>query len=69
MINLPIPYAEELIYSTIARYKIRAGLISPKQLLDDVFEDRGVVATVDLPCHLSKIANHYPRGRSKLCVN
>ena len=66
MINLPIPYAEELIYSTVARYKIRAGLISPKQLLDDVFEDRGVVATVDLPCHLSKIANHYPHNRFKL---
>ena len=66
MINLPIPYAEELIYSTVARYKIRAGLISPKQLLDDVFEDRGVVATVDLPCHLSKIANHYPHNRFNL---
>lgn len=62
MINLPTPYAEELIYSTVARYKIRAGLISPKQLLDDVFEDRGVVATIDLPCHLSKIANHYPHN-------
>ncbi|WP_227430302.1 TnsD family Tn7-like transposition protein [Psychrobacter sp. I-STPA6b] len=59
MINLPMPYPEELIYSTVARYKIRAGLISPKQLLDDVFEDRGVVATVDFPCHLSKIMSHY----------
>ena len=66
MINLPIPYDEELIYSTVARYKIRAGLISPKQLLDDIFEDRGVVATVDLPCHLSKITNHYPHNRFNL---
>ena len=66
MINLPMPYPQELIYSTVARYKIRAGLISPKQLLDDVFEDRGVVATVDLPCHLSKIANHYPHNRFNL---
>lgn len=62
MINLPMPYPEELIYSTVARYKIRTGLISPKQLLDDVFEDRGVVATVDLPCHLSKILSHYPQN-------
>lgn len=61
MINLPMPYSEELIYSTVARYKVRAGLMSPKQLLDDVFEDRGVVATVDLPCHLSKIISHYPQ--------
>lgn len=66
MINLPIPYAEELIYSTVARYKIRAGIISPKQLLDDVFEDRGIVATVDLPCHLSKITSHYPHNRFNL---
>ncbi len=66
MINFPMPYPQELIYSTVARYKIRAGLISPKQLLDDVFEDRGVVATVDLPCHLSKIANHYPHNRFNL---
>lgn len=61
-----MPYPQELIYSTVARYKIRAGLISPKQLLDDVFEDRGIVATVDLPCHLSKIANHYPHNRFNL---
>lgn len=66
MINLPMPYPQELIYSTVARYKIRAGLISPKQLLDDVFEDRGIVATVDLPCHLSKITNHYPHNRFNL---
>ena len=66
MINLPIPYAEELIYSTVARYKIRAGIVSPKQLLDDVFEDRGIVATIDLPCHLSKITSHYPHNRFNL---
>lgn len=66
MINLPMPYPEELIYSTVARYKVRAGLISPKQLLDDVFEDRGVVATVDLPCHLSKIIGHYPQDTFNL---
>lgn len=35
------------------------GIISPKQLLDDVFENRKVIATIDLPNHLSKIANHY----------
>lgn len=66
MINLPMPYPEELTYSTVARYKVRAGLMSPKQLLDDVFEDRCVVATVDLPCHLSKIINHYPQDTFNL---
>lgn len=62
MLNFPIPYPDELIYSTVARSKIKAGITSPKQLLDDVFGDRKVVATVDMPCHLSKITKHYPTG-------
>lgn len=62
MLNFPIPYPDELIYSTVARSKVRSGITSPKQLLDDVFGDRKVVATVDIPCHLSKITKHYPTG-------
>ncbi|CAM4136077.1 TnsD family Tn7-like transposition protein [Psychrobacter arenosus] len=62
MLNFPIPYPDELIYSTVARSKVRAGITSPKKLLDDVFADRKVVATVDIPCHLSKITKHYPTG-------
>lgn len=54
-----MPYENELIYSTVARAGIRLAFESPKQLLDAVFKNRQVVATVDLPCHLNMIVNQY----------
>lgn len=53
--KLPAPYPNELIYSTIARAGVYFGLVSPKQLLDEVFADRKVIATIDLPSHLQLI--------------
>lgn len=61
MLNFPVPYGEELIYSTVARAGVREGLISPKQLLDEVFGDRCIVATLDLPNHISAIARWLPK--------
>lgn len=55
-----MPYEHELIYSTVARARMRLALESPKQLLDIVFQNRKVIATVDLPCHLTAILQHYP---------
>ena len=55
MLNFPMPYQHELIYSTVARAGTRLALDSPKQLLDEVFKNRKVIATVDLPCHLNAI--------------
>ena len=49
MFNFPTPYPDELIYSTVARAGVRLALTSPKQLLDEVFQNRKVSATVDLP--------------------
>ncbi|CSV19884.1 Transposon Tn7 transposition protein tnsD [Shigella sonnei] len=34
MRNFPVPYSNELIYSTIARAGVYQGIVSPKQLLD-----------------------------------
>ena len=59
MLNFPLPYTDELIYSTIARAGIRAGIVSPKQLLDEVFNNRKVIATFDMPCHLSSVVQLY----------
>ncbi|MCU9998203.1 TniQ family protein [[Pasteurella] aerogenes] len=59
MLNFPMPYADELIYSTVARSGVRAGIISPKQLLDEIFNNRKVIATFDLPSHLSFIVKLY----------
>ena len=60
VLNFPLPYPEELIYSTIARAGIYHGLISPKSLLDEVFAVRNVVATLDLPCHIARISQLLP---------
>ncbi|MEQ1543654.1 TniQ family protein [Methyloglobulus sp.] len=58
MINFPVPYPDEIIYSTIARYGVHFGITSPKQLLDDIYGDRKVVATIDLPNRFSLISAH-----------
>lgn len=60
MLGFPKPYPEELLYSTVARAGVHDGETSPKQLLDQVFSNRKVIATVDLPSHVESIANQYP---------
>lgn len=60
MLGFPPPYPEELLYSTIARAGVHDGETSPKQLLDQVFNNRKVVATVDLPSHVQSLVDHYP---------
>lgn len=55
MHNFPVPYPNELLYSTVARAGVYQGITSPKQLLDEVFNDRKVIATLDLPCHLQAL--------------
>ena len=52
-------YEDELSYSVIARAGVRAGITSPKQLLDDVFGNRKVIATIDLPNQLTAITKLY----------
>jgi len=60
MLNFPVPYPDELLYSVVARAGVHFGITSPKQLLDAVFGDRKVVATVDLPSHIDAISKQYP---------
>jgi hypothetical protein len=60
MHNFPRPYPDELLYSTVARAGVHLGITSPKQLLDEVFGDRRVVATSDLSSSLGKVARQYP---------
>lgn len=69
MLNFPVPYPEELIYSTVARAGVHAGLMSPKRLLDEVFNNRKVIATPDLPSHLKQISEQYPQSLNLDVVN
>ena len=60
MLGFPAPYPNELVYSTLARARVHSGETSPKCLLDAVFENRSVIATVDLPSHINSVAGQYP---------
>lgn len=60
MLGFPKPYPNELIYSVLARAGVHEGETSPKQLLDSVFANRKVIATVDLPSHVECVADQYP---------
>ena len=62
MLNFPNPYPEELLYSTLARAGIRHGILSPKQLLEEIYGNRKVIATLDLPNQLEKVVHWLPRS-------
>lgn len=62
MLGFPLSYRDELLYSTIARYGVHSGLVSPKELLSEVFGDRKILATSDLTSHLKRIAGLYPES-------
>lgn len=64
LLNFPLPYPNELIYSTIARAGIHHAITSPKNLLDDIFGNRKIIATIDIPNHLSSILRHLPESYS-----
>ncbi len=51
----PKPYPDEILYSLLARYHIRSGNTSPKITLQELFNCRTTVATVDLPSNLSSL--------------
>ncbi|MCI2282339.1 TniQ family protein [Colwellia sp. MSW7] len=68
MFGFPFPYHNELLYSVIARYRVHQGIISPKELPDEIYNDRKVVATVDLPNHVNKISSFYPKCEAKSSI-
>lgn len=58
--NFPIPYPDELIYSVIARYAVHHGILSPKYLTEELFNNRNLTPTYDLPSHIGKLASYLP---------
>ncbi|SNU15223.1 Uncharacterised protein [Acinetobacter johnsonii] len=58
--NFPIPYPDELIYSVIARYAIHNGILSPKYLTEELFNNRNLTPTYDLPSNLDRLASYLP---------
>ena len=58
--NFPTPYPDELIYSVIARYAIHNGILSPKYLTEELFKNRNLTPTYDLPSHIDTLASYLP---------
>ena len=58
--NFPMPYPDELIYSVIARYAVHNGILSPKYLTEELFNNRNLTPTYDLPSHLDRLASYLP---------
>ncbi|MCO8079164.1 MULTISPECIES: TnsD family Tn7-like transposition protein [Acinetobacter] len=58
--NFPAPYPNELIYSVIARYAVHNGILSPKYLTEELFNNRNLTPTYDLPSHLDRVASYLP---------
>ncbi|PWC35274.1 TnsD family Tn7-like transposition protein [Azospirillum sp. TSO22-1] len=59
----PVIYPDELLYSVLARYHRHTASRSPKRTLDDLFGERTVRATVDLPGHLGALSRRLPAER------
>lgn len=68
MLGFPLPYRDELLYSVIARHGVHSGIVSPKELLQEVFGDTKVIATSDLPGHLKQIAALYPHAIGRTSI-
>lgn len=55
--HFPSLYPDELLYSGIARYHQMSGNLAQKHTIRELFGDRLVCATVDLPSHLELLAS------------
>ncbi|MBY0596492.1 TnsD family Tn7-like transposition protein [Bacillus bingmayongensis] len=62
----PIPYPDEILYSTFARYHMRSANSSIKDTLDDLFGKKTVISTIDLPSHLYSLCNRIPSSNSSI---
>ncbi|TBL68371.1 TnsD family Tn7-like transposition protein [Paenibacillus thalictri] len=62
--HFPTLFRDELLYSGIARYHQTSGNKTQKQTIEDLFGDRFVCATVDLPSHLEKLTRRINDGYS-----
>lgn len=54
----PTLYKDELLYSGIARYHVVSGNKTQRQTIEDLFGNRLVCATTDLPSHLMCLADN-----------
>ncbi|MCR8855662.1 TnsD family transposase [Lysinibacillus fusiformis] len=52
------PYPNELMYSAISRYHFYSGNIDFKDTLEELFQSRSVIPSVEIGSHFSTLADH-----------
>lgn len=52
------PYPDELIYSAIARYHFYSGNIDCKDTLEELFQNRSVISSVEIGSHFFQLSKH-----------
>lgn len=60
----PAIYPDELLYSVLARYHRHTGARSDAQTMESLFGRRRIVADIDLPGALDRLAERIPSGRA-----
>lgn len=58
----PIPYKDELLYSVLSRYHIRSSNISFSSTLEDLFNSKSTVCSIDLPSNIDRLIDNMPIG-------
>lgn len=58
----PEPYPDEILYSVFARYHLRSANSSFKDTLQDLFDSKTVIPTIDLPSHIGEVIKKLPHG-------
>ena len=65
MVNFPSPLPDELIYSLLARARVKYCEVSPKQLLDKAFGSRSVLSSLQFPSNIQPlVARHFSSSLS-----
>lgn len=60
MFYFPTPYKDEILYSIIARYCLQSGNLRYIHSIEEIFNNRNLVASPDLPGNLDNIVSNLP---------
>lgn len=58
----PVPYPDEILSSTLARYSVRSGNTKIIHNLEDLFSTRKCIAVMELPTRLDTLIKNMPVG-------
>ncbi|REB11006.1 hypothetical protein DVB69_01315 [Sporosarcina sp. BI001-red] len=56
----PVLYEDELLYSVIARYRRKCGIVSSSALLKDIFGKKIILKSTYFPKHIDKLVGNLP---------